>query len=346
MDKSQILPSKLRKIVDDSIEGELKGLVGEVGASESSIMFIGELIESMYKVGNFEAGENLRPILDILVPKLLCELGSKEIWIDEIPFERLFKFSNSYHSLRDYIFISFSNESSIGFSGDESSINVTVNDSTIFRQLTYERQTFALNSDEDKSHLGLDKVVLLLKGTKQWDFGNPDLVQALESIKLEVKWKIRHYFSHIPENSNINMGNYLYREFIAVYKELLFLSLYERYHSKANDLPCVITYQENEIANAIGKATGISIRCCKRILRDISSSSRCTFNYLPSSNEYYLFPFSFSLKDGIAAILKQYAQRNSAAFSANCAGVIGNSLVNKVDSYFDEFKNFHVFRAC
>jgi hypothetical protein len=37
---------ELRKIVDDSIEEELKGLVAEVGASESSIMFIGELVDA------------------------------------------------------------------------------------------------------------------------------------------------------------------------------------------------------------------------------------------------------------------------------------------------------------
>lgn len=336
---------ELRKIVDDSIEEELKGVVAEVGASESSIMFIGELIDGMYKAGDFGSGENLRPTLDILVPKLLSELGSKENRLDEIPFERVFAFSNSYLSLRDYIFMSFSNESSIEFSGDERSVSVSVKDPTIFRQFAYEAQTFALNSaSEDKSSLGINQVVSLLKGTKQWDFDNQDLVKALESIKLEVEWKIRHYFSHIPEDSDIDMGGYFYREFISVYKELLFLSLYEGYHSKANDLSCVITYQENELANALEQATDIPVSRCKKILRDISSSSRCTFNYFPSSNKFFLFPFSFSLKDGISALLKQYAQKNSNAFSANCSAVIGDSLVKEVARYFDEYKNFHVFK--
>lgn len=120
--------------------------------------------------------------------------------------------------------------------------------------------------------------------------------------------------------------------------------MYERYHSKANDLSCVITYQEKELANALEQANDIPVSRCIEILRDISSSSRCTFNYFPSSKKYFLFPFSFSLKDGISAILKQYAQRNSNAFSASCAAVIGNSLVNKVAHYFDEYKNFHVFK--
>lgn len=201
------MQSKLRKIVDASIENELKRIVAEVGANESSIMFIGELIDNTYKSGNFGAGENLRPILDILVPKLLTELCSKENSLDEIPFERVFEFSNSYHSLRDYIFISFSNESSIEFSGDERRVSVSVKDPTIFRQLAYEKQTFALNSvSDDKSHLSVNEIVSLLKGTKQWDFDNPGLVQALESIRLEVDWKIRHYFSHIPEDSDIDMG--------------------------------------------------------------------------------------------------------------------------------------------
>jgi hypothetical protein len=174
------------------------------------------LVDGMYKAGNFRAGESLRPTLDILVPRLLRELRSKEKGLDEIPFEKACKFSTSYYSLRDYIFISFANESSIGFSGDKNIINVTVNDPTVFRQIVYEAQTFFLNSmGELKSGLGMDKTVFLLKGTKQWDFGNPDLLQALESIELEVKWKVKHYFSHIPENSDIDMGGYLYREFIA-----------------------------------------------------------------------------------------------------------------------------------
>lgn len=336
---------KLRELVDDSIEKELKKIVADVGACESSIMFIGELIDGMYKAGDFGSGENLRPALDILVPKLLSELGSKENGLDEIPFKKAFEFSGSYHSLRDYIFMSFSNESSIEFSGDERSVSVSVKDPSIFRQLAYERQTFSLNSaSNDGSTLGASEIVSLLKGTKQWDFNNTGLVQALDSIKQEVEWKIKHYFSHIPEDSDIDMGGYLYRESISVYKELLFLSLYERYHSTANDLSCVITYQESELANALEQATEIPISRCRKILRDISSASRCTFNYFPSSNKYFLFPFSFSLKDGVSALLKQYAQKNSNAFSANCATVIGDSLVKKVASYFDGYKNFHVFK--
>jgi hypothetical protein len=81
-----------------------------------------------------------------------------------------------------------------------------------------------------------------------------------------------------------------------------------------------------------------------RILRDIATSSRGTFIYLPSENKYYLLPFSFSLKDGIGAILKLFALRNSDKFSAECGIAIGKSLVEKIASYFSKFSNFRVLK--
>ena len=244
------MPKELRQIVDDSIEKELNEYVIKVGANESSIMFLGELIDGLYKIGNFQAGEGFRPSLEILIPKLMCNLDSAENKVDEIPLSKACEFSNAYYALRDYIYMSFSNESSIEFTGDKNNIYVSIKDPTIFRQMVYEVQTFVLNSrSKDEDSLSINDVVPLLAGTQQWDFSNPKLVQALESIEREVDWKIKHFFSHISEDSEIEMGGYSYREFLAVYKELLYLSLYERYHSKANNLSCVITYQENELSD-------------------------------------------------------------------------------------------------
>lgn len=336
---------ELRKIVDDSIENALEDLVKKTGASKSSIMFIGEFVEGLYKNGNFGAGENCRPVLDILIPKLLENITPKENNFHDIPLIEAVEFSGAFYSLRDLIYISFAAPSSIEFTGDKNDIKISVKDSTIFRQFVCEVQAFSLNSRcSDERVLNLDEVVSLLLGTNPWDSNDPNVAKVLASIEIETDWKIKHYFSHIPENSCIDLGGYLYSEFITVYKQLLYLSLYERYYSKANNLSCVITYEEKELIGALKENTGIDVNKCEKILQDIASSSRGTFNYFYSDNTYYLFPFSFSLKDGISAILKQYAQKDSDAFSAHCAGAIGDSLVSKVSGYFGSFKNFHVFK--
>lgn len=336
---------ELRQIVDDSIDKSLEELVKKIGASKSSIMFIGELVEGLYKNGNFGAGENFRPVLDVLIPKLLESIKPKENKLEEIPFIEAVEFSGAFYSLRDLIYISFAAPSSIEFTGDKNNIKISVKDATIFRQIVCEVQAFSLNSKcNDERTLNLDEIVSLLSGTNSWDSNDPNVAKVLASIEMETDWKIKHYFSHIPENSCIDLGGYLYSEFISIYKQLLYISLYERYYSKANNLSCVITYDEKQLINALKENTGIDVSKCEKILRDIASSSRGTFNYFYSDNTYYLFPFSFSLKDGINAILKQYAQKDSDAFSAHCAGVIGDSLVSKVSGYFDSFKNFCVFK--
>ena len=79
-------------------------------------------------------------------------------------------------------------------------------------------------------------------------------------------------------------------------------------------------------------------------MTDIASSSRGTFIRSKELKKYYLLSFSFSLKDSIGNVLKQYARRNSDAFSAECGIIIGNSLVNKVASYFTDFRNFQVLK--
>jgi hypothetical protein len=129
---------------------------------------------------------------------------------------------------------------------------------------------------------------------------------------------------------------------LVVYKEILKISLYERYHSLANDLSCVITYNRKALCEAISRAKDITVHACEQVIRDLSRSSNGALNYDPFSDNYYLFPHCFTLKDGIGGILRLHASERSGKFSALCAGPIGAALVREVAGCFSEFRNFSV----
>lgn len=337
---------EIRKKVDDLIEAELERIIELIQPTEDTIRLIFELVESQYREGNFLAGEGLRPALDVYIPKIIKKIkpGKHTATLNEDEWLNLFQFASTYYHLRDIIFLSFDNIESVDWSEQGDEITAIIQDSTFNQQLAYEQQIFALNSatSPSDSHIDQDKLLKLTEGTERWDQSNPSVQKALTYIESETNWKIQHFFSHIPAECELDLGKYKYCEFYKVYWHLLLFSLYERAYSKANNLSCVIKFSEQEIVGAISQNTNLPKDTCSYILRDIASSSRGTFNYLKDTNSYLLLPFSYSLKDGIAAILKQQASRDSDGFSANFAKIIGDSLVTKVSNTFAQFRNFRV----
>lgn len=278
----------------------------------------------------------------------LASVGSSFGDIDSDYIEKLveaLEFASNYYSIRDLIYISFSKGDSIEWEYKENKYEIRVKDPTIFRQLASEAQCFILNSQEAQfDDLNVSERMKLLNNINEFSVDNLDLQKVQEDIEKEMMKKIQYFSSYIPEDSDIDVGGYKYKEFFAVYKELLFIALYERYNSKANNLSCVITYPENDLSDVIAKNISIKKEKCICILRDISASSRCTFNYFSDNKDYILFPYCFSLIDGINGFLKNYAHKDSSSFSANCADIIGSALVEKVSGYFNKYRNFYVFR--
>ncbi|AIL46948.1 hypothetical protein [Elizabethkingia anophelis] len=339
---------EIRKQVDEEIELALAFHIENIQYGDETIIFLGEFIEHFYKNGNFIVGENLRPALDILIPKLLEESKLSKRSMDDATFiEKISEaatFATHYYSIRDLIYYSFALPNSITWKYEDAKIKIRVQDPTIFRQLAAERISFHLNSLGTGSKFKGQRPTDLLKETSNWDLKNPKVVEAFEKIHEEVDIKIAHFFSYITNDSTVDIGGYKYNEFYEVYKFLLLISMYERYFSIANNLASVLTYEETDISNRIAKQIGISEITVRKILTDIASSSRGTFIRSKELKKYYLLSFSFSLKDSIGNVLKQYARRNSDAFSAECGIIIGNSLVNKVASYFTDFRNFQVLK--
>nr|WP_314492120.1 hypothetical protein [uncultured Chryseobacterium sp.] len=342
------MEKEIRNKVDELIEQTLETHLKNIDFGDETIMFLGEFIEYLYASGNFLVGENLRPALDILMPQISqgSQVNKRNI-DDNTFFEKISQsahFATHYYSIRDLIYYSFALPNAITWKYDGEKIIISVTDHTIFRQLASERISFHLNSLGGGNKIKGSNPKDLLRGTSSWDFANPNVSEAFERISAEVEIKLNHFFSYIQNDSTVNIGGFQYKEFYEVYKVLLFISLYERYFSSANKISCVISYQEADITNQISEEVGISQITVQKILRDISSSSQGTFIRNTETNKYYLLPWSFSLKDSLGAVLKQFAKKDSNAFSAECGIIIGDSLVNKIASYFEGFRNFRILK--
>ena len=335
---------ELRTHIDTLIDAELEKNIALLGPTEVALNFLLELVEQQYSHGNFEAGESLRPALDIYTPKIINGLKPEldSTGLTTLDWSKIFSFSSAYYHIRDLIYLSFDNPEAVEWSKIDSTISIKLRDTSFSEQLVYEHQLFALNSAEllDKISLSEDEFHELLSTTGRWDYHIPNMEKILTEITFRTNKKIQGFFSYISEDSEASLGNYSYSEFHKVYHSLLTFAMYERYHASANKLSCVITLTEAEISHEVSNITNVSLEKCLTILKDIAISSRGTFNHIPKKNKYLLLPFSFSLKDGISSILKHRAGRNADHFSGQFAGIIGDALVEEVSQLFSQFRNF------
>jgi len=339
--------NNVRKIVENAFESKIEEITNRLSITSDPLLYLSEAVESAYKSGNFPLGELLRCGNEIISERLLKNAESPNNFEEKPDLEMVFAdllIGANYWAVRDKVFYSYANPDSITWkkSGDE--IRIELHDDSIFRQLVSERQTFRLNSisSNNKNH-SFSNAIDLLKNTKPFDFSNQNVVDAAESIQSEIEWKFSYFFSYVPEDSSIKVRGYLYSEFISVYKVLMFYALYERHYSTANSVSSVITYTEYEISNAIQQQTPeISIVKIKKILEDISLSSRSTFIFLRKESKYYLSAFSFTLIDIISNFLRLHAKFEPDHFSSNIAHLIGNGLVLKIKKSFEQHKNYRV----
>jgi len=339
--------NEVRKLIENAFESELKKITDRLIKTSDPLLYLSEAVELAYKSGNFPLGEQLRCGNEIISERLLkkSELNSN---FDKTPdIKKLLPdllLGSHYWSVRDKVYYSYANHGSVKWKKADNNICIELNDKSIFRQLASEIQTFRLNSISSKNKKNtFSNATDLLKDTISFDFSDQNVIDAAESIESEIEWKMSYYFSYVPEDSSIEIRGYLYSEFISVYKVIMFYALYERHYSTANSVSSVITYTEDEIANAIQQNNPeISIKKINKIISDISLSSRSTLIFLKKESKYYLSSFSFTLVDIISNFLRLHAQSEPDNFSSNIAHIIGKGLVLKLKLSFEQHKNYRV----
>jgi hypothetical protein len=342
-----IMSSAAREKLDNLLEDNLSKLVKNLGNNINSIRLLGELVEHFYSKGEFHTAEYLRSAHSVIIPRMLNEPPTDERISTKKEAELISEaiaFGATYHVLRDAIYYSYATTSPVLISEpNDNSLSIVFPDKSIHRQLATEAQLFLLNSTKQGFKSDID-LVSELKGTREWDTGNPAVSSVLEVISQEVQWKIAHLFSYFPKDNQLDMGGYSYNQFHRVYEELLYLALYSRYYAFANKLPNVIDYEQEKLLSALHNATEIPHEICNRILSAIAQASASSFIFHSSSEKFFLFPCCFSLVDVLARQLRNFARDNAKQFLNGLSNPIGDALVDEISSYFSGFRNFRVRR--
>jgi len=219
-------------------EQKLQAIVTDIGVNSDTLHMLGEAAEYMYRQGSFALGEHIRIANGIFIPLLLEKYESNNVPQKKYgpsDYDYLWNFLASFSTLRDVIFYSYNNHEAVTWEMENNNIRITLNDDSILRQHASEMMTFILNSRTTLYKQIQDCPEKLLKGTKPFDFSDPNVEKAFITIDSIVDWKIRYYFSYIPENSDVMLDGYKYSTFIGTYKSLLTMALYEHYFSKANN---------------------------------------------------------------------------------------------------------------
>lgn len=341
-----MLEVEIRKLFDELLEVELANHLQKIGTGKKVALHLGELVDLTY-IQNPLKAETLRQALDILIPKIIENRPDSDHDVNNTTeLEAVMKaciFAGNYRATRDLIFYSFRSTEAVSWKISNKSIEIKVNDASFFRQIVCETQAFFLNSMTVFPISLTKNVEELLAQVAYWDMDDENTRKILEYLEQESVIKINHFYSYIPAESQVDIGGFSYSDFLKVYQSTLIVALYERRWSEIHHTTSVVTYQEDSLAGMHAANAAISSENCKLILRAIAQASRGTFNYFEQTQEYLLFPFTYSLVDQIAEVLKQHAKNNEGGFSSGCAPIIGASLVNKVSSYFQQYPNFRVF---
>ena len=342
------MKDKVRAEVDEIIEKELENAVPKGVSAKEAVQFLGEATEHMYAYKNFSVGELFRTANEILIPRLLAVSGEEAL--TEPDQDRLLEaamFCSHYRQIRDYIYYSFTKESALKWKKTPAGFRVRVQDYSIFRQLSAEVQCFAMNSREfckGNMEYTREEVLSFLEGKHEWDTSDETIQKSLARIEKETKIKLSSFSPYLDDSSELSLGGYTYSEFYEAYKQLLFMAMCERYYSEANKQSHVITYTVEEIAEVVSDVVNSSEEKSKKILIDISKSSRETFVYISRDDVFLLFPASFSLLDVAGERLKLLASSDASLFSSRFAMPIGDALCKDVFEQLNQFENFVVFR--
>lgn len=338
---------EIRAQIDNLIEHEFNRQLELFNYSKQTIIELGEVIEMIFASNMFLQGNSILPVLELIISKLAAREYTKDkADNDPISYYKLFEAAKEYHVLRDYIYYSYADESSIEWKLDNGVIGIRVLDKSIFRQLIHSMQSLMINSSKlfDKDIMRMDELLLCLKGKDEFDLTNPEIMKVLDSIEKEAAIKIESYFSYIPCDSKISFGKYTYSDFITVYKELLMNALYRRYYSYSNELPGVIIFDSRELNDIMSEALNLDKDKSMMILKDISYSSRGTFNYIKQDSLFIMYTTCFSLLDGITNMLKYFAFHHPGAFLASFADPIGQALVDEIEEAFLSYENFRCIK--
>ncbi|OKI64343.1 hypothetical protein A6A27_25490 [Micromonospora sp. CB01531] len=290
-----------------------------------------------------ELGAHLSHGLQILAPTLIGRSPGAEIDIATLVSD--LEFASRYHHLRDLFYYTYNAPGTVSWTFDAGRIEIRFADASLPRQFFISSNSWFVESMEafsDKTRA--EKTKELLRGQPEFEL-TPEVLEAAELIEAEVQQKVRLYFDLISD-STVTVGEYTYRDFVAVYRALLAKALYHRYHSDANGARGALSMPLDILVSDLeASAPSVPAATARQVVTDIaygSTARRKRLNpvyfslyHLPETDEILMLPHHFAVWEGYISFLRLVALRDPQVFLRSFSGQIGESLVRRLGNSFE-----------
>lgn len=310
---------------------------------ETMIALACDFIEKCHKEAKQHyMGAHFARGLDALLPVWITSKGTNEPDIKQMLGD--LHFGASYFMLREYLYYTYNTPETLKwYKDDDGNVTIKINDPTLTRQYYLKASNGFVGSMETFKDNDPEKILALVRGTEEFSQNPvPDELEAL--IMKEVDQKLSVYFNYLEGAPDVQLGQYTFGTYKAVFRLLLFKALYHRYHSMASGKFSMVEDSEEALITMITTAGVATATEAKAILRDITygpdSAKRrlqpmyYSFIRLPRTNAIIIRPHHFATWEGYINILRIIALKNAALFLRNISNPLGDQFTEAIAEQF------------
>lgn len=339
------------KAFEVELDDSLSELVSLTFNGEECIALALSSIEMAHGKENYGLAAKLEDGLNVLSPYFIKNKSDITPKIEQLLKDVLF--AGDYYILREYLYYTYNSPNSFQWDFNGNDISIKFNDRTIPRQFFIEANNFYIRSKEIFSnYTESEKISNLLKNVEEFSLSSK-VEKAINLIIEEVNLKLDGYYNFIDINTDINFGQYSYKEFYEIFRLLLVKSLYHRYYAKTNNIFTTITLPFDSLISDLSTESGIPEHICAEVIKEISYGVHSekdriqpmyySLYYLVEKKEVIMSPFNFSVWEGFVNFFRIIALKQPQLFQDNISPHLNEGFEANIKKMFSD-QGFSCFR--
>jgi hypothetical protein len=343
-DGSPVTKAKLQEF-EGLLDAELARRRSNGFAANAALMLACNMAETAAAQGSSRPLKSmLNDGIDSFAPHLVSGQPGTEPEIKQLLDDLMFGFH--YHHIRDLLYYSYNAIGTVDWTFADGKVEIRFHDRSLPRQFfTTWNEWYFLSEKTFRGFTASDKIRRLLKGAPEFELG--DAHQAIDPLLQEhADRKLAAYFSILSLESDIDLGGYSYRDFIALYRVLMMKALYHRYQAEVNQAFGCVFMETGELTDMLAGETGVDATKVNRILQDLvydksAVAGRVDASYFSLMREgapphrIIMRPYNFSQAEGLVQLLRVVAQRRPANFLSNVSNALSTQFVRRIKAAFE-----------
>ncbi|HLN63443.1 MAG TPA: SEC-C domain-containing protein, partial [Symbiobacteriaceae bacterium] len=316
--------------VEANLDRWLRGLPTLAHNGEACLRLACEALEEAYGLGN------PRPMvrgLQLLAPYWVPQHATPAPAIEQV----IADLAQARHALalREFLYYTLNLPGVVEWQFDGPSAVVRFTDPSLARRLFYPTDEPAPDRRPDLTA----QILALLHGQDEFELSEQSHA-ALPLIMAEAEEQLSEACHFLAPDDPAPLGAYTYRDFYAIYRDLLVRALYHRYWALANQTTAPVIMPGAELVHDVAANTGVPAGTCLAVLQDLCYSGRArnaklhpvyyALYELTTQAQGVMPPHHFTRWDGPLQMLRLTAGRTPGLFARAIAPRIGTRFVDHV----------------